>query len=368
MRARLTGLGLLIAVIGTACGGGGGDGKGAGAGGRPKDVAAVMAAVKGLDREQRAARLAELAKAEGATLTFYTSMTTEDSNALITAFQKAYGVRVSLFRADTEALAQRVTSEAEAGQTRADVLEGDELGFVAIGADRFAPYTSPVVDDLIPEARHKYWTSVQRDIFVLTWNSGAVKAAERPTAWEDLADPRWKGRLAMEASDVVWYAGLRDYWISRGKSEVEADRLFAAMAANARAVKGHSLMVQLLMSGEFDVAASPFLNRVRQLVAEGAPIAYEPVVEPLIAKPGGVAVLRGARNPAAAVLFTDWLLSKGQDEFVKLNRFATRADLQPSNPSTILDVDVEKLAPNFADWQARYERLLEGAPVVSDGK
>jgi iron(III) transport system substrate-binding protein len=203
-------------------------------------------------------------------------------------------------------------------------------------------------------------------VFVMSWNTDSVPEGSQPTSWEDLADPRWKGRLVLEVDDIEWYSGLHQHWIESGKSDAEADALFEAMAANARFVKGHSLMAQLLASGEFDVAASPFLNGVRRLQAKGAPIAFEPLVEPLIATPSGVAIVEGAAHPAAAVLFADWLLTDAQELFAGLDIIAARKDLQTVGDAVVLNVDLSALGEDFEMWRDRYGQLSDGQAVIDD--
>jgi hypothetical protein len=63
-----------------------------------------------------------------------------------------------------------------------------------------------------------------------TLETDAVPAAERPRAVADLADSRWKGRLALEAGDWDWYVTLRDHWMkSEGLTGAQADRRFEAI-------------------------------------------------------------------------------------------------------------------------------------------
>ena len=85
-----------------------------------------------------------------------------------------------------------------------------------------------------------------------------MKQGQQPRRWEDLADPKWKGKLEMELSDVDWYKTLWEYWVKHGKSPQEADRLFTAMARNAAFVKGHTVMGELLGAGEYAVSASNY--------------------------------------------------------------------------------------------------------------
>src|SRR4030095_8218370 len=81
---------------------------------------AEVATYQGADREQR---LIEGAKKEKE-LTFYSSVPTDDIAALVSAFDKKYGVKVKVWRADSEGFLQRIVSEARARRFEVDVMAG----------------------------------------------------------------------------------------------------------------------------------------------------------------------------------------------------------------------------------------------------
>ena len=74
---------------------------------------------KGADREQR---LIAAAKKEGS-VTFYTSMQTQESGPLAKAFEAKYGIKVQLWRATSDQVIQRTVNEARANRQGLDVLE-----------------------------------------------------------------------------------------------------------------------------------------------------------------------------------------------------------------------------------------------------
>src|SRR5262247_2120657 len=81
---------------------------------------AEIAAYQGADREQR---LIEGAKREKE-VTFYASIPTDDITVLVAAFDKKYGVKVKVWRADSEGFLQRILSETKARRFEVDVMAG----------------------------------------------------------------------------------------------------------------------------------------------------------------------------------------------------------------------------------------------------
>ena len=45
-------------------------------------------------------------------------------------------------------------------------------------------------------------------MFTAAYNTKRVRKDELPKTYQDLLDPKWKGRLAVEANDHVWFASL----------------------------------------------------------------------------------------------------------------------------------------------------------------
>ena len=115
------------------------------------------------------------------------------------------------------------------------------------------------------------------------------------------------------------------------------------------------------------MAASNYSYLVQKAADKGAPVAYQPFVQPVIARPQGAAPLKSAPHPAAALLFQDWLLTEGQQVFVDqgLTPSIEPADLKdPLEGLEVIPVDVNKLLDEQKEWSDRYDALLaEGDKV-----
>ena len=321
----------------------------------------VFDEIEGLNAGERERKLRDLAREEGGELTFYTSYDQPTQRAIAAEFQRRFGVKVTVFRADSEAVAQRVSQEAKANRRGADVA--DLGGIELVGLDRqgaLVPYEPSRLGSLVPGAQHPGWTASRFQKFVVAWNTRFVPAGEEPPTIEDLADPRWKGTIGIEANDADWYKALRDHWVASGKTEAEADRLLKGIVANARPVNGHSLVLELLAAGEIAATPTAYVYQVREAAADGAPVAFQPVVEPVITRANGVALLETADDPASAVLFLEWLLGEGQDLLARNHNDPARA-----GPSSLkaeeVPIDVDAFADEARLWKDRYDALLRGA-------
>jgi iron(III) transport system substrate-binding protein len=220
------------------------------------------------------------------------------------------------------------------------------------------PYTGERRDLVGAEGKFENWTADRYNLFAPSWNTTKVPAGDQPKSWEDLANPKWDGGLAMELNDYDWYLTLYEYWQKHGKSPADIDKLFADMANGAKVVKGHTVMGEMLSAGQYSVAASNYSYIVQKAVNKGAPVAYQPFVQPVIARPQG---------PAAALLFQDWLFTEGQQVFVDEGLTPSIEPQNLKNPLEgleVIPVDVNQLMDKQKEWSDRYDKLLSHSDKV----
>src|SRR5687767_4360259 len=210
-----------------------------------KPSVADVALYQGADRTQR---LIEGAKKEGS-LSVYTSATVEDMTVITAAFEKKYGVKVNVYRASSENVVRRGIAEMRAGRNEADIFETNGPDMESLYREQlFQEVRSPYLADLVPGAvaPHREWVGARMNIYVVTYNTKLVKKEELPKTFEDLLNPRWKGKLGIEASDPAWFA-----MVVNELGEAKGLKLFRdIVTANGISVrKGHTLLTQLVVSG-----------------------------------------------------------------------------------------------------------------------
>jgi iron(III) transport system substrate-binding protein len=321
----------------------------------------------GLTGTARTDRLLADAKAEGGVVDVYTSNT--DIQDLVDGFEKAYpGVRVNAFRANSETVLQRILQESAAGKTANDVVDTNDFELRALGREGvLAPYDGPAKKGLRPEAVFDTWQAERFNAFVVGWNTRLVPAGQEPRTFADLAEPKWKGRVSMEVGDWDWYASLHTYLTAeKGMTDAQADDLFQRIAANSKVVKGHTVQGELLSAGQFAVAVSVYSHTVDKARKKGAPVAWRPAVDPVILRPNGLALMARPRHPAAALLWTDWVLTDGQKIIADSLRIPAATDVPGfENPipagATVYDVP-DAVAQDTNRWNKAYDDLLRGVP------
>ncbi len=290
---------------------------------------------RGADRD---ARLVERARQEG-TVVLYTSLAPTESKPLAEAFEKKYGIKVELWRALSDKVVQRTITEAQARKHAVDVVEtnGPEMEMLA-REKLLAEFHSPHIADLPPAAipAHRTWFPDRMNFFVVAFNTAKVQRSEIPAGYEGFLDPKWKGRIGIEATDAEWMATLIKTW--GNDKGMDFFRKLSAMKPDVR--KGHVLLAELIAAGEVPVGLTVYNSNVESLKKRGAPIDFVPV-QPVAARPQGIGVARNAPHPHAALLFADYVLSpEGQQLFESMGRVpaSTRVKSHLNNfPFTLID-------------------------------
>jgi len=291
---------------------------------------------------------------EGA-LTLYTTIAEKDLATLLHPFEAKYSVKVTVWRAGTDKILQRTLAEAAAGRHDVDVIHFGSPEMEALAREQIlAPITSPLHDDLQPGSVpvHRQWAATLLSVWVQAYNTNLIATDILPNSYADLLDAKWKGKLGIEAKDQDWFASVVDEM--GGEAGL---KFFRDLAAHNRvSVRlGHTLLTNLVISGEVPLALTVYNYMPEQAKKKGAPIDWF-AIEPAIARSNAVGVARRAPHPQAARLLYDYLLAEGQQHFVSM-------DYVPSNTkvaSPLQDVKIVQVDPVRAlDEADKWNRLFE---------
>jgi iron(III) transport system substrate-binding protein len=263
------------------------------------------------------------AKKEG-TLTLYTTIAEKDLPTLIKPFETKYGVKVTVWRAGTSNVLQRAVQETAAKKYDVDVIHIGSPEMEALAREQvLLPITSPVQNDLQPGSvpAHRQWAATLLSVWVQAYNTKLIKKESLPKTYRELLDPKWKGKLGVEGKDEDWFASVVDV---AGGGETGLKFFRDLVATNSLSVRqGHTLLNNLVISGEVPLALNIYNYMPEQAKKKGAPIDWF-AIEPAIARSNGVGVARHAPHPNAAMLFYEYLLGDAQQYFVSM-------DYVPSN-------------------------------------
>jgi len=360
---RLVGVGACALVL-AACGGSPTAGGPVPPRGGAGDAEQTYARFNQLSGDERMTQLVQAAEQEGQ-LSLYTSLTSDSAEAVEKAFESRYDIEVSVYRASSESVIQRVQSEQQAGYGSGnDVLELNGLELAALNQQGWlAEFDGPERDAVLPEGQKDGWTASRFNRFVVSRNTDRIPDATTPAQFDQFADPAWAGQLSVEQSDTDWFMGLYHYYTGKGMSEADFLDMFRRVVANSKVVAGHAPQIEQLSAGQFGAALATYDYQAQGLTDKGAPVSFNPMVSPVVQRPNGVAMMKSAPHPAAAYLFYQWILSDGQQVLRDAGLVSALADAATQGLPEGVDlvtVDVDELLAENKRFSDMYQKVLIG--------
>ena len=176
---------------------------------------------------------------------------------LLDAFSKDTGIKINLVTGDDDPLLERLKREGL--NSPADVLITADAGRLhrAVENSSLQPIQSAKLNQAIPAHLRdagNQWFGLTYRARVLFYNPATVKAADL-SSYEDLADPKWKGRICVRSSNSIYNQSLLASMIA-AKGITAAEQWAQGLVANfARSPNGGDRdQIKAVASGQCDVA------------------------------------------------------------------------------------------------------------------
>jgi iron(III) transport system substrate-binding protein len=273
----------------------------------------------------------------------------EIDEQLYAAFTAATGIKVNVVQAEANELMERL--KAEGNRSPADLLIAEDVGRLlrAVAAGLVQPVRSPRLEEAIPATLRDpegRWFGLTRRARIVAYSRDRVRPSDLST-YDDLASPRWKGRLLVRSSTSIYNQSLLA-WMIASRGQEAATRWAAGIVANlARAPKGSDRdQVAAIAAGEGDIALvntyyvgllSASANPAERSAAAAVAIHFPPDTHVNVS---GAAVTAAAPNRDNAIALLEYLVSQdAQGLFAQANY---EYPVRPGVP----------LAPLLASWGA----------------
>lgn len=371
--------GAVVAVVLAACGSsptdssnGGGTGTQGGSSGS-SSLDAVYSAVKGLTGQARYNKLLALAKKEGGQIGFYHSGDMTDE---VAAFEKQTGLKVADYQSTSERVAERVNDENKAGRQGSDVVMGGSADMVALRDEGgIAPLQSPVTGYNKPDFESKDLVDPIAIMMLPTFNSNGMSSSDVPKNWTDFFQ-HFAKRKAVELTDWEWMATLvKKYFEPQGMSESDAIALITNGLKGATAVDGHTLVAQLLASGQYDFVPNLYAHYIPGLVKDGAPLSNDGVSKqlPPMLITLFIGLTAGAPHPAGGLLLLEWMMSKEGQQVVYNQGYIppsstfTGQTLWTKYPYALVSTEWQASQADQQKWQKAWDNVMKGAGQTEHG-
>jgi len=301
-------------------------------------------------------------------ISVYSALNESTNNEFVKAFKAAVtGVEVDLLPlAAAGELQTRI--RAEKASPKADIFIGGDSSFHdGLGKEGLLEaYESPNATAVAAQSKDpgKNWTGFYFGIFGIITNTSRFNAeigGALPKSWDDLLDPKYKGKLLLGSPITTGggYIFIATQVFRFNKDEAKAMDYMKKFHANIATYPGTSPGAILSVANGEAVACPNWSHDIltQKTKTPGIELSVPTGTGYEI---GAVSIIKGTKNPQAAKAFVDWVLTKEAGELnVKLsNRVSVRSDVPPAPGAPTLTsvqmVDYDR------DWAAaNKDRLLK---------
>jgi iron(III) transport system substrate-binding protein len=308
--------------------------------------------------------LIDAARRERSVTWYTTAIVDQFVRPAVAAFEGKYGVKVDYARASTAELELRVINEARAGRMLADLIDGTTVPIVLRQQgliERWIPATDLPARYVDPDG---YWLACNEYVLATGYNSDLVPRGGEPKTWEDLLDPRYRGKMAWNTKpssssgqgfvgNILMAMGEekgRAYLAKLGKQDI------AGMTVTARQV------LDTVIAGEFSIGLQIFNNHASISARKGAPVGWLKL-EPALAVVLPMALTKGSPHPNAGKLLFDFIMSdEGQTIMAKAGELPVAPNIPPLDPELRPEtghflasyIEPAKLQASLAHWTDVY--------------
>lgn len=302
-------------------------------------------------------KVVQAARKEGVVIAYTFGLAGDVGNVMAKAFRDKYGVKLEVIGGTSPVMLERVKAEYRVRQYIADLANFSFPRLVVLEKDGIAASNKalPVLRDgqawltgfhpleKDPEGRLLAYTTTNTGPWI---NTSLVRSGEEPKSWQELLDPKWRGKIIV--GDPGVYIGTEQlYYALVVKSGRLSHEYFRQLGLQIKKFVpgGARAQVDALARGEGHISLTGSKSGGAAVVAEGAPLRALDLSEGGMASlSNGWTELSKAPHPNAAKLFLNWFLSaEGQTLWAKsASEISNRKDV-PSFLHPAIKYDLSKL-------------------------
>jgi len=305
----------------------------------------------------RGERILNGARKEGQVSLYAAMIVNQALRPLADAFMKKYPfIRMQYWRADSENIAAKLSAELRANKPVADLVEGTGVGEYVVQANQAQPFYSPNLDQIDKRYRNAagLWAPTRLSYYSIAYNTKLVPPGNVPQSYEALLDPQWQGKLSWRVGSLsgtaLFLTNLRIAW-----GEEKAMQYFKKLASQRVVNFGSGsarTLVDRVIAGEYPIALNIFAHHPLISAAKGAPVQSK-LLEPTPVTAATMAIPKVIRNPHAALLLADFILSEeGQQILAGAEYFPVRGDVAPLPQLNSVVPAKAGVTGNFIDAEA----------------
>ena len=287
-------------------------------------------------------------------ITLYNGQHVQTAEALVNAFEKATGITVNIRSDDEDTLADQIVTEGS--HSPADVFYTENsppleslqakglLAKVESSTLSLTPakYSSPDGD----------WVGVSARVSVLIYNPSLISASQLPTHVSQLAEPKYKGKLALAPQETDFQPIVTSYLRAYGKSATLAWLKAVYANASGHIYPDNETIADYVNRGAaaFGIVNQYYWYRMRAEIGAGATHSkithFAPHDPGYVIDVSGAAILKSSKHQAAAQQFLAFLVSKPAQEIIGGHSLSYEYPIASGVTTAAPETPLSQLQPN----------------------
>jgi iron(III) transport system substrate-binding protein len=236
-------------------------------------------------------------------------------------FKKRYPyIKAEASEMGSQDAAERLVAEETAGRHLTDAIGMSVLDLaVILDKDLVAKYPTPATDKILkklrkfldPQNRWMIWYWSEHGI---VYNTKLISAADAPKTWDDLCDPKFKGKVSYEPAETRYLVNLH---LMMGEEKLK--QWIECVGKNNPIIqRGHTTRLQLMLAGDHALSGDQYFYKGVQMKQKNSKTPFSPAWSaPILTTGGCIIINKNTPHPYAAALYADWCLSDESQKYMK---------------------------------------------------
>lgn len=269
-------------------------------------------------------------------------------------FKEKYGISIAWTTLSPRDISPRVLAEQRTKQYTVDIVMSGIAGNYTVMKSK--GYVEPILapsslekgvwrlDPAMAMPKDRDWLFISmplRPSFLI--NTNLVRSGEEPKGYQDLLDPKWKGKIVFQTPSR---GGTGSGWF-RATHRQLGHIYMRALAKQVVLVPKVNDTTQGVVRGQYPIGLAASTTRTRRLIEQGAPVKFIHPKEGGHMSVQGLELITNTPHPNAAKLFFQWFYTReGQMIYApNTNAISVRKDIAQ-------------------DYIPEGERYFEGSPYL----
>jgi len=283
------------------------------------------------------------------------------------------GIEIIYEQLQSQDRVTRLEAEKASGNYAGDVAQDGRTPIVNMGLDGWCAAVDPIVDvpsDLIGIDGTVFYG--QATVFGVLINTDLISEEEAPKTWDELIDPKWKGKEVMVSPAAGGAGAFASAMLLTPQENADTwgMRIVEGLQANVDTVAKDAQTVSSVVEGTYPIGVLAYYPYYFQTIKDvpNAPVQFIMLEEGNTWSKGAQCIIENAPHPLAAELWLNWTFTvEGQNMLAETGTYPMMpgipgpTGLPPADEAGLITLlSDEDSITGYADYVKQVQALYGG--------